>query len=214
MPLAFHVHNTSTNTYNFHILAQYMAAFHKAIRMLKQYFDILQSLPTLSSMSPTQLFPYPVTYISLITDNKAKKIYIPQAAIWGQAHLFQLQRFFQWTTDLHKVHSTVFNWSSLALRSFGMCPYVAWFPEYPWWLGYGHHGWYQWGALDVILQASLRNHQGTHCQEAGEIPPSRFYAWQYLRYEHHGFQLGWEGFQDYRLWLGRESQWGNISTVH
>ena len=51
-----------------------MAAFRKAIHMLKQYYDMLQPLPSLSNMSLTQLFPYPTAYTSVIDGNRTKKI--------------------------------------------------------------------------------------------------------------------------------------------
>ena len=72
MPLAFHIH--SGDTYNFSILARYMATFRKAVHTLKQYYDMLQPLPSLSNMSLTQLFPYPTAYTSVIDGNRTKKI--------------------------------------------------------------------------------------------------------------------------------------------
>ncbi|KAF8550759.1 hypothetical protein OG21DRAFT_1419186, partial [Imleria badia] len=70
-PLAFFYH--PTDTHNQRIVARHMVAFRKAVRSLKQHYQVLAKSPELSlsnTLSYPSLFPYPTSYTSLADNNK------------------------------------------------------------------------------------------------------------------------------------------------
>ncbi|KIK74259.1 hypothetical protein PAXRUDRAFT_791416, partial [Paxillus rubicundulus Ve08.2h10] len=70
-PLAFHFH--STDTQNKTTAARHMGALRNALQSLKQYYE---SMPPASAITPTtspglpHLFPYPVSFASLVDDRQ------------------------------------------------------------------------------------------------------------------------------------------------
>ncbi|KAG6331143.1 hypothetical protein ID866_7942 [Astraeus odoratus] len=67
-PVAFHSHST---------VARHMAAFRKAARTLKQYYETVEAtpLPTLGPV-PRQVFPYPTNYKSLVDGTEKQFDYL------------------------------------------------------------------------------------------------------------------------------------------
>ena len=70
MPIAFYFHSTDTQSKL--TVARHMVAFRKATERLKEYYEKLQETPTVPSVVPPHMFPYPTGYKSL-NDNTPKR---------------------------------------------------------------------------------------------------------------------------------------------
>ena len=66
--LALNYHSTDTETQI--TAARHMAAFWKAVRSLKQYYEVLPIDGLSNTLSHPSLFPHPTSYMSLVDDSK------------------------------------------------------------------------------------------------------------------------------------------------
>ncbi|KIK77136.1 hypothetical protein PAXRUDRAFT_835096 [Paxillus rubicundulus Ve08.2h10] len=77
-PLAFHYHSTDTD--NQIAAARHMAAFRKAVRSLKKYYEALPGSGLTNTLSHPMLFPYPTSFTSLDDNKKTSFNYTEQLA--------------------------------------------------------------------------------------------------------------------------------------